>query len=122
MCLNRTAKFKPTKEGIGYKWIKRSEYNGEGYVTICELYPLEEKKWMKAENTANNERDNGFHIFDRKSEALKSEWREDKSWRKPILVQVEYKNYKVGYGDGVHGDDFRIIVAKKMRILKEIKV
>ena len=134
MCLAEKKKFKPTELGIGYKWVKK--HRGRYYSCNDGSYYYRKGKWDTAEDVGQLKIDIGFHIFDKLEEAKTSIWRTGYDDKKElimgtlktgvtrIMVKVQYRKgyYHTGYGDGLSWEGKeRMIVAKKMRILEEIK-
>lgn len=124
MCLRIVKSFKPTEKNIGYKWVIKSENK---YWSVNNgRFNYYKKEWSIAENNGQDEKDFGFHIFDRYDEAIKSKWGKVdigvyNNGGRIILLKVRYEDYHTGYGDGLGDDDKRMIVAKKMKVIEELK-
>ena len=131
MCLERLGKFRLNHLGFGYKWVIKA---GNKYFSPNDgSYIYKRKIWNKAIGKKELAlKDRGFHIFNNKWQALKSLWKnintslaaipEELTDRKVILLEVKYRSIvSMGYGDGLmRCDSYQIIVAKEIKIIKEI--
>ena len=127
MCLDRTASFKPNK--YGYKWVVT---DGKNYYSAnCdESFQYKKSEWDNAKivkiwGAMGFPENRGFHIFNHLNEAKESDWQcivPRVAGRKVILVKVQFKDYITGYGDGLGGYKFKMIVAQKMKIIGKINV
>lgn len=128
MCLDRIGKFSLNKNKRGYKWVEVDD-NGEYWSP--EQYPHRREDFIYKKDAVNIAEDHtgsfvssdkidiGFHIFNNLEQAKASLWGRDSAGR--ALVEVEYDDVTAtGYGDGLAGADTEIIVAQKMRIIRQI--
>jgi len=137
MCIRKMGKFavSHTEIGVGYKWVTkwREKYYSSNFP---EGWTYKSKVWNKAKDRGQSKEDVGFHIYDLYEEARLSKYNEPMGsyWKpkatvvtkrngaKGVLLQVRYKDFHTGYGDGLTNDLSRMIVAKHMQIIMEVKL
>lgn len=135
MCVDQRKSFKLNK--FGYKWLVKVDgkyYPPNNFPTNKPLEGLGVSQKAKNCRTTLVRKDIGFHIFNKLSEARRSRW--GKIWldssspyvnifnnkAENILLKVKYSLVKyTGIGDGLDSNDFEVIVAKEMTLLKEIE-
>jgi len=118
MCLDIITKRNPWKSwGVGYKkYIEHCNGRLDSAVMTCEEY-WDYGRWYSADETdlyttyEGEKYTSGFHIFSTKAEA--------KSWGSPhsVVVKVRYRGaHTIGIQNGA-----KVIVARKVKLLKEIR-